>query len=215
MSGLLERALGRGAESAYAVIAQRRNEHGPEAGFTDVAWLRRLLRTPLVEQRGRRLRAFMSKPPERTELEQATAEGWVLAISRERALAELPHAMYEAEELSRTARRLGTHVGGHDLEQLSKVWPLAAIADPMLGGAAASLWLAPLDGDEYRAERAALSAWLQRHGSWDRTARDLDLHRNTVRRLVASAGERLGRDLDDPVERARLLLAFTAIDPEN
>ena len=81
-----------------------------------------------------------------------------------------------------------------DLEQLSKVWPLAAIADPMLGGAAASLWLAPLDGDEYRAERAALSAWLQRHGSWDRTARDLDLHRNTVRRLVASAGERLGRD---------------------
>ena len=97
----------------------------------------------------------------------------------------------------------------------SKVWPLAAIADPMLGGAAASLWLAPLDGDEYRAERAALSAWLQRHGSWDRTARDLDLHRNTVRRLVASAGERLGRDLDDPVERARLLLAFTAIDPEN
>ena len=215
MSGLLERALGRGAESAYAVIAQRRNEHGPEAGFTDVAWLRRLLRTPLVEQRGRRLRAFTSKPPERTELEQATAEGWVLAISRERALAELPHAMYEAEELSRTARRLGTHVGGHDLEQLSKVWPLAAIADPMLGGAAASLWLAPLDGDEYRAERAALSAWLQRHGSWDRTARDLDLHRNTVRRLVASAGERLGRDLDDPVERARLLLAFTAIDPEN
>lgn len=215
MSGLLERALGRGAESAYAVIAQRRNEHGPEAGFTDVAWIRRLLRTPLVEQRGRRLRAFTSKPPERTELEQATAEGWVLAISRERALAELPHAMYEAEELSRTARRLGTHVGGHDLEQLSKVWPLAAIADPMLGGAAASLWLAPLDGDEYRAERAALSAWLQRHGSWDRTARDLDLHRNTVRRLVASAGERLGRDLDDPVERARLLLAFTAIDPEN
>lgn len=117
--------------------------------------------------------------------------------------------------LSRTARRLGTHVGGHDLEQLSKVWPLAAIAGPMLGGAAASLWLAPLDGDEYRAERAALSAWLQRHGSWDRAARDLDLHRNTVRRLVASRSTASGstRDLDDPVERARLLLAFTAIDP--
>lgn len=213
VTGLLGSALGSGAQSAHAVIAERHGEHAPAVGFTDVAWLRRLLRTPLVEQRGRRLRAFTARPPDRAELEQATAEGWVLAISRERALAELPHAMYEAEELSRTAKRLGRHVGGHDLEELSKVWPLAAITDPLLGEAAANLWLAPLDGEEFQAERAALAAWLQRHGSWDRTARDLALHRNTVRRLIATAGERLGRDLDDPVERARLLLAFTVTDP--
>lgn len=217
VASLLESALGKGATTAHAVIADRADRQtgrDAAAGSADVAWLRRLLQTPFVEQRGRRLRAFTAHPPTRAELEQASGLGWTLAVSRAKELAELPQAMYEAEELSRTARRLGRHVAGHDPEELSRVWPLAAVTDPTLGDAAASLWLAPLDGEEHGEERAALAAWLYRHGSWDRTARDLGLHRNTVRRLIASAGDLLGRDLDDPVERARLLLAFSVTMPE-
>ena len=226
VTGLLRSALGRAGESTHAVIAERASvqrtvrdedraaDWSTAVGFADVAWLRRLLRTPLVEQRGSRLRAFTARPPGAAELEQAKAEGWLLAVSRARELAELPLAMAEAEELGRTAKRLQRHIAGHDPDELSKVWPLAAITDPALGEAAANLWLAPLAGAEHRAERETLAAWLHRHGSWDRTARDLGLHRNTVRRLITAAGERLGRDLDDPVERARLLLAFSAVGSE-
>lgn len=213
-TGLLASALGPGSKTAYAVIAERLDEQHGIASIADIAWLRRLLQTPFVEQRGRRLRAFTAKPPSRTDLEHASELGWTLAISRSRELAELPQAMHEAEELGRIAKRLGKHITGHDPEEFSRVWGLAAITDPGLGDAAAALWLAPLDGEQHAEKRAALVAWLYRHGSWDRTARDLSLHRNTVRRLVAAAGEQLGRDLEDPVERARLLLAFTVTDPQ-
>lgn len=211
---LLSRALGQETESAHAVVATRLDERQPAVGDMEASWLRRLLHTPLVELRVQELRAFSAKPPSASDLDQAAEFGWVFSISRARPLAELPQAMYEAMELSRTARRLGRHIGGHDPEELSRVWPLAAITDPVLGNAAASLWLAALDGEECADEREALTMWLRRHGSWDRTARDLGLHRNTVRRLVQSAGKRLDRDLDDPVERARLLLAFSVTDPD-
>lgn len=215
---LLANALGPDVESVHGVVAERMGDHEglsiDAPGLADIAWLRRLLRTPFIERRGRRLRSFTAHPPGPQELEQAAALGWRLAISRARGLADLPHAMHEAEELSRTARRLGRHIAGHDPMELSRVWPLAAIIDPTLSSTAASLWLAPLDGADYAEERAILAAWLRRHGSWDRTARDLGLHRNTVRRLVASAGKQLGRDLEDPIERARLLLALAVTDPE-
>lgn len=216
--GLVSSALGADAVSgsglAYAVVAERADGSQTAAGVAEAAWLRRLLHSPLVEQRGRRMRAFTAHPPNGVELEQASELGWILAVSQARELADLPAAMRQADELSRSARRLGRHISGHDPEDLSRIWPLAALTDPTLSAAAAELWLAPLDGEEHAEERSTLSAWLLRHGSWDRTARDLGLHRNTVRRLVAAAGERLGRDLDDPVERARLLLAFAATGAE-
>ncbi|WP_030958304.1 helix-turn-helix domain-containing protein [Streptomyces sp. NRRL S-378] len=46
------------------------------------------------------------------------------------------------------------------------------------------------------------------HGSWDRTAAALAVHRTTVRQRVARAAVLLGRDLDDPDTRMELWFAL-------
>lgn len=51
-------------------------------------------------------------------------------------------------------------------------------------------------------------AWFESGCSWDRAARRLDVHRHTVRTRVARAGALLGRDLDDPTDRAEVWLAL-------
>ncbi|MFI6981011.1 helix-turn-helix domain-containing protein [Embleya sp. NPDC050154] len=49
---------------------------------------------------------------------------------------------------------------------------------------------------------------LAHHGSWDRTATALGLHRNTVRRRVARIGEPLDLDLGDADVRMELWFAL-------
>ncbi|AXH35646.1 PucR family transcriptional regulator [Humibacter sp. BT305] len=76
--------------------------------------------------------------------------------------------------------------------------------------------LAPIleaDADPARtAEGASLEdtvrAWFESGCSWDRAARVLGVHRHTVRTRVARAGVLLGRDLDDPTDRAEVWLAL-------
>lgn len=218
-SRLLASSLG-GCRAAYAVTAMRDprqpTTQDPLRPATtvasDAAWLRRLLHTPFVEHRADRLRAFVGHPPTAAEFAQAAGLGWLLAVSSAHAFVELPEAMLEAEELARVAIHLGQHVDGTD-PATADDWPLSAATDPVIARTAATRWLTPLEGPELGEARAALASWLRNHGSWDQTARALDVHRNTVRRLVSVAAAALGRDLSDPLERARILLAFEAVDP--
>ncbi|MFF0474220.1 PucR family transcriptional regulator ligand-binding domain-containing protein [Streptomyces sp. NPDC004284] len=53
-----------------------------------------------------------------------------------------------------------------------------------------------------------LRAWLSLHGSWDRTAVALGVHRNTVRQRITRAAALLDRDLDDPDVRMELWFAL-------
>ncbi|MBO9523446.1 MAG: PucR family transcriptional regulator [Nocardioidaceae bacterium] len=53
---------------------------------------------------------------------------------------------------------------------------------------------------------ATLAGYLRRHGHVEAAARDLDLHRNTVRQRVARIAAALDADLDDPDVTARLWL---------
>ncbi|MGW0937533.1 helix-turn-helix domain-containing protein, partial [Streptomyces sp. NPDC002666] len=53
-----------------------------------------------------------------------------------------------------------------------------------------------------------LRCWLSLHGSWDRTAVALSVHRNTVRQRIARCGVLLGTDLDDMDVRTELWLAL-------
>ena len=53
-----------------------------------------------------------------------------------------------------------------------------------------------------------LRAWLSLHGSWDRTAVALDVHRNTVRQRIAKCAALLEADLDDPDVRMELWFAL-------
>ncbi len=216
---LLTNSFGGNARRAHAVIAVRDPgralAHDPVPGdgtvASDAAWLRRLLHTPFVEHRARRLSAFVGAPPSPGELDRARELGWLLAVSAAHDFGDLPAAMREAEEHARAALHLRQHIDGA-AAPAAGVWPLGAAADPAVARAAAAQWLAPILGPEHEEPRRVLVAWLHHHGAWDRTARELELHRNTVRRLVAEAQALLGRDLEDPLERARVLLALTALD---
>ncbi|MEV6051239.1 PucR family transcriptional regulator [Streptomyces sp. NPDC052107] len=70
----------------------------------------------------------------------------------------------------------------------------------------ASALLAPLAGRPELAE--TLRNWLALHGSWDRTAVALDVHRNTVRQRIARCAALLDTDLDDPDVRMELWFAL-------
>ena len=215
---LLANSLGGGSKTAHAVIAMRDPNAAAigdpvpagETVASDTNWLRQLLHTPLVEHRSKQLRAFVASAPSQSELQHAGQLGWLLAVSKPHPLLELPTAMQEAEVLARAALHIGSHVDG-TAPPAEASWPLGAAADPAVARAAAAQWLAPILTAETAEQRAALTSWLHQHGSWDRSARELGVHRNTVRRLVGDAQLRLGRDLDDPLERARVLLALTAL----
>ncbi|MEU7116056.1 PucR family transcriptional regulator [Streptomyces sp. NPDC046182] len=53
-----------------------------------------------------------------------------------------------------------------------------------------------------------LRIWLSLHGSWDRTAVALDIHRNTVRQRIARCSTLLDMDLDDANVRMELWFAL-------
>ncbi|MFF3915129.1 PucR family transcriptional regulator ligand-binding domain-containing protein [Streptomyces sp. NPDC001852] len=66
--------------------------------------------------------------------------------------------------------------------------------------------LAPLAGRPELTE--TLRNWLALHGSWDRTAVALEVHRNTVRQRIARCAALLDTDLDDPDVRMELWFAL-------
>ncbi|MYQ47828.1 PucR family transcriptional regulator, partial [Streptomyces sp. SID4985] len=83
---------------------------------------------------------------------------------------------------------------------------LADLVPPADAEAHARALLAPLAAGPALAE--TLRAWLSLHGSWDRTAVALGVHRNTVRQRIARCAALLGADLDDPDVRMELWFAL-------
>ncbi|MFC8505479.1 PucR family transcriptional regulator [Streptomyces sp. NPDC057411] len=81
---------------------------------------------------------------------------------------------------------------------------LAGLVDPDEAAAYAHALLAPLSAP--LAE--TLRTWLSLHGSWDRTAAAMDVHRNTVRQRIGRCAALLDRDLDDPDVRMELWFAL-------
>lgn len=61
---------------------------------------------------------------------------------------------------------------------------------------------------------ASVRAYLRHRGSWESAARDLGVHRNTVRSRIRIARETLGIDLDDPDLAAELWIALREGTPE-
>jgi DNA-binding PucR family transcriptional regulator len=204
---LLSTALASGRRrEAYAVVATRRDAEGVRP--SDITILRRLLHTSLVDHRGDSVRGFTARIPSAAAYEQATAIGWSLAVSAGHRIEDLPEAMREATELAEIARATGRHQLGYADQTPPDLWLAESL--PAAAGFAERM-LAPLDDPAATDTRRALDVWLRHHGSWEHASRVLGLHRNTVRRLVGEAGQRLGRDLDDPLERAKLLLAFSTL----
>lgn len=83
---------------------------------------------------------------------------------------------------------------------------LADLVPPADAEAHAEALLAPVAGTPALTE--TLRTWLSLHGSWDRTAVALSVHRNTVRQRIARCAALLDTDLDDPDVRMELWFAL-------
>ena len=70
----------------------------------------------------------------------------------------------------------------------------------------------PLDAERRASQLRVLRSWLGAHGSWDATAKDLGLHRNSVRRQINGVAELLGIDLGQAQARAELWIALQYVD---
>ncbi|MFF8411841.1 PucR family transcriptional regulator [Streptomyces omiyaensis] len=130
----------------------------------------------------------------------ATARpGWTLGASAPAAPDGLPAADAQAARALRRAEATRASLVRHRSDG-----GLAGLVDPAEAAAHARELLAPLSGPQAE----TLRTWLSLHGSWDRTAAALGVHRNTVRQRIARCAVLLGRDLDDADARMELWFAL-------
>ncbi|MET8753270.1 helix-turn-helix domain-containing protein [Streptomyces sp. NPDC004667] len=160
-------------------------------GGGDPQALAAALGTVLLDPRGDGVRLLTDRDP-------APQPGWRLGVSAPAAPAGLGTAGAQARRALERAEAART--------------PLARHTEPGLAGlvgeAEARAHAEALLGPLSPALRDTLRAWLAHHGSWDRTAAALGVHRNTVRQRVARAAGLLGVDPDDPDTRMDLWFAL-------
>ncbi|MFC8288130.1 PucR family transcriptional regulator [Streptomyces cyaneofuscatus] len=125
--------------------------------------------------------------------------GWTLGVSTPTPLSALTTADTRAAralahaEATRTPLKVDAPVTG-----------LAALIPPDQAAAHARTLLAPLTPPL----ADTLRCWLSLHGSWDRTAVALSVHRNTVRQRIGRCAELLDVDLNDMDVRTELWFAL-------
>ncbi|WP_328503027.1 PucR family transcriptional regulator [Streptomyces sp. NBC_00457] len=127
--------------------------------------------------------------------------GWTLGVSAPAAPQEWPSADTQAARALARARATRTALVRHGARP-----GLAELLPPEEAEAHARALLAPVAAAPALTE--TLRTWLSLHGSWDRTAVALSVHRNTVRQRIARCGALLGADLDDPDVRMELWFAL-------
>ncbi|MER5548092.1 PucR family transcriptional regulator ligand-binding domain-containing protein [Streptomyces sp. NPDC002589] len=127
--------------------------------------------------------------------------GWTLGVSAAVQPREWPTADAQAARALARARATRTALIRHGARPgLTDLVPRADAE------AHAHALLAPLADRPELID--TLRNWLALHGSWDRTAVALDVHRNTVRQRIARCAALLATDLDDPDVRMELWFAL-------
>ncbi|WP_236576938.1 PucR family transcriptional regulator, partial [Streptomyces sp. MBT55] len=141
-----------------------------------------------------------ARPLPEAEADRVTPQpGWTLGAS-----APTPVTALDAAD-SLAARALAhAQATRAPLKVDAPVSGLAALVPPEQAAAHARTLLAPLTTPL----ADTLRCWLSLHGSWDRTAVALGVHRNTVRQRIGRCGELLDADLDDMDVRAELWFAL-------
>ncbi|MEU8698139.1 PucR family transcriptional regulator [Streptomyces sp. NPDC048680] len=127
--------------------------------------------------------------------------GWTLGASAPAAITALDVADAQAARALGRAEATRTPLSYHRADTGRG---LAALIPREAAEAHARALLAPLT--EPLAE--TLRCWLSLHGSWDRTAVALSVHRNTVRQRIGRCAVLLGVDLDDMDVRTELWVAL-------
>ncbi|WP_217144090.1 PucR family transcriptional regulator [Streptomyces sp. AC627_RSS907] len=127
--------------------------------------------------------------------------GWTLGVSAPVTPAEWPAADAQAARALARARATRVPLVRHGARPA-----LADLVPDDEAEAHARALLAPVAAVPALTE--TLRAWLSLHGSWDRTAVALSVHRNTVRQRIARCAALLDADLDDPDVRMELWFAL-------
>ncbi|CAL9523532.1 helix-turn-helix domain-containing protein [Streptomyces sp. enrichment culture] len=128
--------------------------------------------------------------------------GWTLGVSAAAAPRDWPAADTQAARALARARATRTPVLRHG----DRPTALTDLVPPAEADAHARALLAPIEQSPALVD--TLRTWLSLHGSWDRTAVALDVHRNTVRQRIARCASLLDADLDDPDVRMELWFAL-------
>ena len=131
----------------------------------------------------------------------------VTGVSQPLDLAGVASGVGQAEQAAADARRLGLAVGWFGELTLSavvadeavreRVWSLAEPALAALEGADAEL-------------RPSLEAFLRNNGSWEASARDLGVHRHTLKARMDKVERLTGLSLDSAESRVLLLLGLVS-----
>ncbi|MGA5649203.1 PucR family transcriptional regulator ligand-binding domain-containing protein [Streptomyces seoulensis] len=133
--------------------------------------------------------------------EPAAQPGWTLGVGAPAEPEGWPAADAQAARALARARATRAPLVRHGVRPgLTELVPRADAEEY------ARALLAPLAAGPALVE--TLRTWLSLHGSWDRTAVALDVHRNTVRQRVTRCATLLGTDLDDPDVRMELWFAL-------
>ncbi|CAM5532055.1 PucR family transcriptional regulator [Streptomyces pilosus] len=127
--------------------------------------------------------------------------GWFLGVSAAAAPADWPVADTQAARALARARATRAPLVRHGERPA-----LADLVPPGDADAHARALLAPIAAAPALTD--TLRTWLSLHGSWDRTAVALSVHRNTVRQRIARCAALLEADLDDPDVRMDLWFAL-------
>jgi hypothetical protein len=155
------------------------------------------LGTPLVDSTDSLVRALL---PEDQEV--IAQEGWVMGVSGAAPAEDLAAADTQAARALTRAKATHAPLVHHHADARG----LASLLDPGEATAHARTLLAPISPTPALTE--TLRTWLSLHGSWDRTATALAVHRNTVRQRIAKCATLLDTDLDDPDVRMELWFAL-------
>lgn len=178
----------------WLVVHARPEAQAPDAVAASA--LGAALGSPLVDLARDVVRVLV--PAER---EPEPQPGWTLGVSAAAGPREWPAADTQAARALARARATRTPLVRHAARPA-----LADLVPRADAETHARTLLAPLAGQAALAD--TLRTWLSLHGSWDRTAVALDVHRNTVRQRIARCAALLAADLDDPDVRMELWFAL-------
>ena len=124
---------------------------------------------------------------------------------------DVPQVLLRARALeSQLSIAYANHCGEEDL-----TWSVTGLLGGDAGALLAARLLAPVleqDAERRTSQLRVLRSWLGAHGSWDATAKDLGLHRNSVRRQINGVEELLGMDLGQAQTRAELWIALQYVE---
>ncbi|MFD5078273.1 PucR family transcriptional regulator ligand-binding domain-containing protein [Streptomyces sp. NPDC058371] len=180
----------------WTVVHARPAGDGPAPDAVAASALGAALGSALVDVSGDVVRVLVPG-----EDEPAAQPGWTCGVSAPVGPDEWAAADTRAARALARARATRTALVRHGERPA-----LADLVPPSDARTHARALLAPVAGTPALTE--TLRTWLSLHGSWDRTAVALSVHRNTVRQRIARCSALLAVDLDDPDVRMELWFAL-------